>query len=220
MGIKPAAKRDIASALFTTTQRNVFEILFADPAQSFIASEIIERARVGSGSVQRELARLVESGLVTAQLIGRQRHYRANAASPVFEDLRNIVIKTSGIPALIRGALGAFASRITLAFLFGSIAKGESRGDSDIDLLIVADGLLLEELYSSLERPEMKLRRKISPTLYSSKEFAQRLEKGNVFLTKVLAGATIPLLGNLDAVSAARQSREDRKAESGARRPR
>jgi predicted nucleotidyltransferase len=219
MGNKKPARADIASALFTTTQQRVFKILFEDPSRGFFASEIIERARVGSGAVQRELARLVECGIVATRLMGRRRHFSADVSSPVYEELRSIVSKTAGIPEAVRGALSVLAKRIRYAALFGSIARGDSRGDSDVDVLIVADELPLEDVYSSLEKAETQLRRKINPTLYSTKEFAQRIEQENPFVSKVLAGATIPILGSMDAVDAIGESREGRPAQGRAGRP-
>ena len=89
-------RTSLADALFTATQQRVLALLFGEPERSFYTSELIQRAGVGSGAVQRELKRLVESGLVTVKRIGNQKHYQANPASPVFEELRSLVRKTVG----------------------------------------------------------------------------------------------------------------------------
>lgn len=178
--------------------------LFGQPDRSFFASELISLAGSGSGAVQRELARLVESGLIKSHEVGRQRHYQANANSPIFEELRGIIVKTSGVASPLRSALAPLADRIVLAMVYGSVAKGSATASSDLDLLIIGDRLLLEDLYRVLAPVEKQLARKINPTLYSKSEFAQRVKKKNAFLTKVLAGAKITLIGDVNGAHAAR----------------
>lgn len=89
----------IQDALFTATQQRVLALLFGEPGRSFFANEVIRRAASGSGGVQRELARLVESGLVTSTRVGNQVHYRANPAAPIFRELVSIVAKTMAVEA-------------------------------------------------------------------------------------------------------------------------
>lgn len=190
----------IADALFATTQLKVLQLLFLHPDRSFFASELIALAASGSGAVQREIARLVESGLVNQTVIGRQRHYQANPDSPIFEELRSIIVKIAGIPDRLKADLQPLLNRIAFAILYGSIAKGTSKSDSDIDVLIVGDGIKLEELYSAFESTEKALRRKVHPTLYSRDEFRRRRKSKNPFLMKVLGGDTVLLSGNPDAV--------------------
>jgi predicted nucleotidyltransferase len=146
----------------------------------------------------------VQSGLITSELVGRQRHYRANPASPIFDELHSIVMKTGGIPAELRSALDRLKARVSLAFIYGSIAKNAAHASSDIDLMIVGDDLSLEEVFSCLASAEARLARKVNPTLYSSDEFRRRQADGNSFLKKVVSGPTIPLLGELNVDSTTR----------------
>lgn len=185
----------LADALFTTTQQRVLALLFGQPERSFFATELIGLARAGSGAVQRELRRLVESGLVTVVRVGNQKHYQANQASPVFNELRDLVRKTVGLHEPIREALKPLEDRIVFAALYGSVAKHKETAASDIDLLIVSDELTLEQLYTALAPAEGKLARKINPTLYTSREFDRRKKAGNAFLKRVLAGEHVVLIG-------------------------
>src|SRR5256885_17251804 len=91
-----SGRRGLADALFTKTQQRVMRVLFGQPERSFYASELIRNAGTGSGAAQRELAKLEESGLIVARRIGHQKHYQANAASPLYSELRNIVLTTVG----------------------------------------------------------------------------------------------------------------------------
>src|SRR5947199_5438941 len=92
MGIKSRIRRKplpqpsssgLADVLFAKVQQRVLGVLFGNPHRSYYANEVIGLARSGTGAVQRELARLEASGLVTATRVGRQKHYQANANSPL-----------------------------------------------------------------------------------------------------------------------------------------
>lgn len=133
-------RKSLADALFTKTQQRVLRVLFGQPDRSFYASELIRDAGTGSGAAQRELARLKDSGLIVARRIGNQKHYQANAASPLHPELRNIVLKTVGLAEPLREALEPVASDIRAAFVDGSVAKADEAG-SDIDLVVVSDHL-------------------------------------------------------------------------------
>lgn len=198
-----AAPTSLADALFTTTQQRVLALIFGQPNRSFYASEMIERTGSGSGAVQRELKRLASSGLVTVKRIGNQKHYQANPGSPVFEELSSLVKKTVALAEPIREALSSLAKHINLAVLYGSVAKGTDTASSDIDILIVGDGLTLEDIYSALAPVESDLGRKISPTLYTSQEFSDRIAANNPFLGRVLAGEHLTLIGKEHEPSAA-----------------
>jgi predicted nucleotidyltransferase len=193
-----AASSSLADALFTTTQQRVLALLFGQPSRSFFATELIEITGSGSGAVQRELKRLTSSGLITVTLIGKQKHYQANPDSPVFAELRGLVLKTVALVEPIRQALDQLADRITLALLYGSVVKGTDTAASDIDLLIVADDVTLEDIYAALAPVEADLGRRISPTLYTSQEFEERKASSSAFLTRVLSGEHLVLIGGED----------------------
>lgn len=198
------ARTSLADALFSSTQQRVLGFLYGQPERSFFANELITATGSGSGAVQRELARLTQSGLVTNRLIGRERHYQANARAPIFDELRSIIIKTTGIAEPLRSALQPLADRIAFATLYGSVAKGTATAASDIDLLVVADDVRLEDLYSAVDAAESKLGRKINPTLYTTLDFLRRRKQGNAFLTKVMKGEQVPLIGSVDVLEASR----------------
>ena len=195
------ASTSLADALFTTTQQRVLALLFGQPLRSFFASELIELTGSGSGAVQRELRRLASSGLVTVRRVGKQKHYQANPDCPVFEELCALVRKTIAMVEPIRQALAPLADRIDLALIYGSMVKGTDTASSDIDLLLVADDMTLETLYSALAPVESRLDRKISPTLYTKTEFESRRAAGNGFLNRVLGGEYLVLIGSDNAAA-------------------
>ena len=188
----------LADALFTSTQQRVLALLFGQPNRSFFVTELVALADSGSGAVQRELARLARSGLVTVTRVGNQKHYQANNNSPLFDELCNIIEKTVGLREPIRAALEPMADTINLALIYGSIAKQSDTAASDIDLLLISDVLTLEDVYSTLAPVEKLLDRSVNPTLYTAREFEQRRKSKNAFVTRVLNGPTIVLIGSID----------------------
>ena len=188
----------LADALFTTTQQRVLALLFGQPHRSFFTRELIDLTRSGSGAVQRELQRLASSGLVNITSIGTQKHYQANPACPVYHELAGIVRKTVALVEPIRQALVPFADHIVLAMLYGSVVQGTDTADSDIDLLVAADDMMLEDLYTVLAPVESSLDRKISPMLYTVSEFNARRSAKSPFLMRVLAGEHLVLIGEED----------------------
>lgn len=186
----------LANALFTNTQQRVLGLLFGQPDRSYFANEIILRAGSGSGAVQRELARLEASGLVTVRRVGNQKHFQANPASPIFEPLRHIVQSTVGLAGPIQRALAPLAGGIRAAFIYGSVAKKRDTATSDIDLMVISDHLSYADLFGALESAIERLGRTVNPTVLSEREFAKRVKAGEAFITRVIAQPKIWLIGS------------------------
>ena len=186
----------LSDALFSKTQRKLLALLFGHPDRSYFANEIVRHANSGIGAVQRELERLTRVGLLTVAPVGNQKHYRANPASPIYEELRGIVTKTFGVTDVLRDALAPLAKKIHVAFVYGSIAKGSESAASDVDVLIVSNSLTYADLFGALEEVSVRLGRKVNPTVYSPQELEKLVKQGNAFATRVLAQPKIWLLGN------------------------
>ena len=194
MGIKgPIA---IADALFTRTQQRVLGLLYGNPARSFYSNEIVRLSGVGIGTVHRELARLLASGLVTAGLIGNQKHYQANRAAPVFEELRGLALKTFGVADVLRAALAPLAPRIRVAFVHGPVAAGADAAAADVDVMVLSDYLAYGEVIAAFAPAERSLGRGVNPSIYGRVEFVRRASEEGGFLARVLNGPRILLIGS------------------------
>lgn len=188
----------LAGALFTGTQQRVLGLLFGQPDRSFYATEIIAMAGAGSGAVQRELARLTQSGLVTLRPVGNQKHYQANPASPIFAELCGIARKTVGLAEPLRQALAPLAAQIKAAFVYGSIAKKQDSARSDIDLMLVSDTLTFGDTYLALDAASKSLGREVNPTILTVQDFAKRRQEEGSFVSRVLEQPKIWLIGGED----------------------
>jgi predicted nucleotidyltransferase len=111
--------------------------------------------------------------------------------------MQALVNKTIGIFSLLRSALDPLAKRILVAFVFGSVAREEETALSDVDLMVVGKATL-DEVLSRLSKVEKSIGRPVNPTVYSAAEFRSKLAEGNHFLTAVLKGQKVFLLGDED----------------------
>lgn len=191
-------RTSLAGALFTGTQQRVLGLLFGQPDRSFYATELISLAGVGSGAVQRELARLAQSGLVTVKPLGNQKHYQANPASPIYNELCGVVRKTVGLAEPLRAALALIAPQIKAAFVYGSIAKQEDTASSDIDLMLLSDTLTFGDAILALQAATEQLGREVNPNIFTPQDFAKRLTEGGSFVSRVMAQPKIWLIGGPD----------------------
>ena len=193
---EPFPFEGLGSVLFTNTQQRVFACLFGQPERSYFANELINLTGAGSGAVQRELKRLSESGLVTSEMRGNQRHFQANPQSPIFQELTQIVQKTFGLAHPIREALAPYREAIQCAFIYGSVAKKQDTAMSDIDLFVISDNLSNSDLINQLLGTEVRLGRGINTTIYTVDDVRQRLKDGNAFLARVFEQPKVWIIGN------------------------
>lgn len=203
-----------ADSLFSKTQQRVLALLFGQSQRSFYANEIIAFAAMGSGAVQRELAKLVKSALVTVKKVGNQKHYQANQHAPIFDELRSIVMKTFGVADVLRMALQAHWPQIELAFVYGSMAKGSEQAHSDIDLMLIGEGISNAAMLEVLQPLQHQLGRTVNPTLYTPVEFVQRVRDGKSFVMRILEQPKIFIKGTEDELIGLTGT-----GESGAHRP-
>ena len=174
---------------------NVLGWLLCHPDERFFVRQLESILGEDLASVSRELSRLAGMGILTREKDGREKYYRANTACPVFSELQGLAIKTTGVADVIKSALGDMAPRIQFAFIYGSFAKGEPRLDSDVDLMVVGD-VGFGDVVSALQEPQQRIGREINPTVYPEEEFREKMAANHHFLSTVLRGPRILLIGD------------------------
>ncbi|MBI3374189.1 MAG: nucleotidyltransferase domain-containing protein [Betaproteobacteria bacterium] len=200
-----SAQTDLAIALFGKTRRNVLALLFGQPGKTFYLREIVSWSGTGISQVQKELEQLVGAGLVLRERCANQVHFHANPEASIYEELLGIVTKTFGIADVLREGLAQFKDRVRLAFVYGSIAKGTAHATSDIDVLLVADDLPPSELAVPLAGLSDRLGRKISLVSYSVREFGSMIRGQHHFISAILNGPKIRLIGDEHTLNDLRQ---------------
>ena len=171
--------------------------LMTHPQERYFVRQLTAILHEDSTNVSRELARLASMGLLTCQQEGRQKYYQANRRCSVFEEMRGLAVKTIGLGDVLRAALEPIAGRIRVAFLFGSFAKRQDTSDSDVDLLVVGE-VDSAEMAKALRQARARLSREINVTVYPPREFSAKAKTGHHFITQVLKGDKIYLVGSED----------------------
>jgi predicted nucleotidyltransferase len=197
MGTNPIPS-NLSGALFSRVQSRVLGILFGRPDQQFQLTEIISRAGSGRGAVQRELQKLTEVGIVATAAYGNRKLYHANRESPVFNELHQLVLKTVGIVDPLREALTPYRPSIASAFVYGSIAKGKDTAKSDIDVMIIADGLASSEVFSALQKAEKDLARPVNPNLMAVGDWVRKAKNKSSFVARIFNQPKLFVFGNED----------------------
>lgn len=170
-------------------------MLYGWADKAFYVRQIARHLHASPGAVRRELEKLAVVDLIVRTSLGNQVFYQANQRHPVFSEMRALVNKTVGIFNILRSALESLSNRVSVAFVYGSIARQEERAGSDIDLMIIGD-IELDDILIRLSEAETALGRAVNPTAYSIHEFKRKLEDGNHFLNAVIDSKKVFLIGN------------------------
>ena len=186
---------NLSRTLFSKTRRAVLYLLYSHVDDAFYLRQIVRAAGVGLGAVQRELKQLSDAGIIQRTVRGRQVYYQVNPRCPVFAELKNLVVKTVGVGAALQAALAPLGGRINVAVIYGSIARSEEHRDSDVDVLVVGK-VTFAEIVSSLSEAQKTIGREINPTVYPPAEFRSKVAAGHHFLSTVLRGPMLFLIGD------------------------
>jgi predicted nucleotidyltransferase len=148
-----------------------------------------------AGTLHKELTTLAAAGILSNERRGNQLAYRANRSCPIFEELASIVRKTSGLADVLAEALEPLASRLKVAFVFGSIAQARESSDSDVDVMAIGE-VGFAEVVQHLYAAQTTLAREINPKVFSAGEWMSKLAMHDSFVQSVLAKPKIFLIGN------------------------
>ena len=162
---------NLLAILFPQVRAELLRLLFADGSRELHLRELVRQSGLTLGTVQTEMEKLLSAGLLLDRRDGNRRYVRANAAHPLFSDLHNLVLKTSGLRDVLAEALSDLDG-IRLALVFGSVAAGTAKPDSDIDLLVIGE-VGLRTLAPRLRPAAERLGREINPVTMSAATFAR-----------------------------------------------
>ena len=193
---------DSLDALLPKTRQGILAAVLVRPDKTWYASELARRMGVTPSSLQRELRDFTRAGILKSHRQGHMTYFQANQESPIFEDLRGLLLKTAGLVDVLADALKPAAAKITWAFVYGSIASGHEQSDSDIDLMIIGK-VSPADLPLPLRGARELLGREINPTVYAPAEFAKKLAVKDHFLAQVLGKPKLNVLGNEDELAKA-----------------
>jgi DNA-binding transcriptional ArsR family regulator len=185
----------LLTVLFPQVRAEVLRLLFAASSRELHLRDLTRQSGLTLGTMQGELEKLSAVDLVTSRRDGNRRYYRANASHPLFPDLQQLVLKTSGLREVLVEALHGVKG-VEIAFVFGSLAGGPGTAASDVDLMVIGD-TGLRALAPRLRTASTRLGREINPVTMTAAEFARGRRK-TPFLADVLTKEKLFVKGGLD----------------------
>lgn len=184
----------LVELLFSGYRRQILALLLLRPDERYYVREIARLTGIGPGSLHRELKQLHDAGLLLREEAGNQVRYFANLDCPIFDELASIFRKTSGLADVLRVALLPLGDQIEMAFVFGSVAQGRERSDSDIDLLVLGS-VDFVALVGALVDTHARLGREVNPVVMSREGFVQKFNAGDRFVRRIAGEAKIFVKG-------------------------
>lgn len=190
----------LAELLSSRARAEIFRLLLSGTGEELHVREIERRSGLNDSTLRQELRKLVRLDLVQSRRDSNRVYYRAKTESPLYPEIRNLVLKTSGLSDVLKSALSD--KRIRVAFVFGSIARGEEKAGSDVDLMVIGQ-LGLRDLSRLLSGIEEKIGREVNPHIFHKVEFQKRVRTKEHFISSVMESSKIFIIGSqheLDAM--------------------
>lgn len=200
-------------ALFGKTRDAVLGLLVLRPDERFHLRQVARLSGAGLGPVQRELADLVAWGIVSREQVGRQVFFQARADCPIFGQLQQLLLKTSGAAGVLRAALSRFEKEIFVAVIFGSMARGQMHFKSDVDVLVLSKQLTMRDLGGAIREASARLGRDVNLNLYRPEEWRERARAGHPLVSSILENPRLLVYGDPHELS---RLAEERVGEAGA----
>ncbi len=191
---------DLLTQLLSSRARaGLFRILFGFSQSELHVRELARQSGLNEATVRQELRKLKGLDLVNERRDGNRAYYRAKYDHPLYPEIHRVVLKTSGLADLLADALKG--GEIRVAFIFGSVAKGTVNAESDIDLMVIGK-IGLRKLTTLLSGITDDIGREINFHVLSEEEYGNRLKSKDHFVTHVLKGSKIYIVGTEDDVEA------------------
>ena len=185
----------LVEVLFSAYRRQILGLLLLRPDETFYVREIARLTGVSAGSLHRELKLLTDAGLLLRSTAGNQVRYQADRACPIFEELAGIFLKTAGLTDVLRDVLAPLQKKISLAFVFGSMAQGKAQTGSDIDLLVVGS-VSFAAVVEACIPATLRLGREVNPVVMTKAALQSKLQLGDRFVSRVVKEPKIFLIGD------------------------
>lgn len=188
---------EIQALISSNIRIALLKILALNPDSAFNINELSRRTQFSLRGVEKELKNLLSGGILKREIIGNQHRYQLDPRCPILQEIKGIITKTVGVVELIKNALKSVEKDITKAFIFGSFASGDYGYESDVDLFMVTGltGLKVAGLIGDLQN---EIGRAINVSQFSPEEFDRRKQNNDHFLSQVLKGPKIYIIGQSD----------------------
>lgn len=183
----------LVELLSSRARAEIFRLLFSGSEEQLHVREIERRSGLNDSTLRQELRKLARLDLVQSRRDGNRVYYRAKTENPLYPEIRSLVLKTSGLADVLKSAL--VDKRIRIAFVFGSVARGEEKAGSDVDLMVIGQ-LGLRDLSRLLSGIEERIGREVNPHVLGEEEFRKRLRAKEHFVSEIMESSKIFIIGS------------------------
>ncbi len=183
----------LAELLSSRVRAEVFRLLFGVKQLELHGRDLARRSGLNEATLRQELRKLRRLDLVTARKAGNRVYYSAKQEHPLYTEIHGLVLKTNGLADVINSALEN--SKVNLAFVFGSMVEGDATASSDVDLMVVS-ALSLRGVSNVLLGAAEAIGREINVHVLTAAEYRKRLARGDHFVTHVLGGTKLFVVGS------------------------
>jgi predicted nucleotidyltransferase len=186
---------NMLSPLFPEALQGILAAVTLHSEREWYLSDLAAYLGVRPSTLQRVLAKLVRSHILIRRNHGNRVYFHANPDCPILPELRGIMAKTVGIADVLRQAISPFRNDTSIAFIYGSVAEGRDVGSSDVDVLVVSH-VSPSRIAVAIREPRERLEREVHLTVYTAREFAEKVSLGHHFLTALMSKPKIFLIGD------------------------
>lgn len=183
----------LADVIASKAKAAVFKLLFGLNDDELHVRDMARRSGLAQPSLRAEMKKLHEQGLVVPRHSGNRLYYRANRHHPIYPEIHSLVLKTDGLVHVLAARLRDL--NIDLAFVFGSIASGTAQAASDIDLFVIGEAGA-RAVSDALFDVSDVLAREVNSVVMGSAEFARRVIAADHFVSHVLEGRKVFVIGD------------------------
>ena len=188
---------DLRALISSKIRIELLRILALNPEDAFHINELSRRTGFSLRGVAKELNNLLSGGILIREISGNQHRYQLDPDCPIHKEIKGLVLKTVGLSDVLKRVLHPVEKEIELAFIFGSFASGDYDNTSDVDLFVVGDlsGVRLAEVLGPVQN---EIGRAINVSQFTPTEYRRRKKRRDHYLTRVLEGAKIIVVGHID----------------------
>lgn len=185
----------LADIFSSKTRAEFFRILFGLDSAEVYLREIERQSGLTIGTIRQEAEKLERLSLILKRKDGNRSYYRANKQHPLYDLINKMVLRTFGVIGVLEKELQKFD--LEFAFIFGSVASGKARLDSDIDLFLIGN-TSLRAVSSTVSQVSLEIGREINSHVMKQEEFRRRKLEGEHFVTRVLETPILMIIGKED----------------------
>lgn len=175
----------IESLITSKTKIKLLLRFFLNTNNQSYLRQLAKELGESTNSIRVELNKLEDAKILESEKIGRNKIFKANYKHPLYDEIRQIVLKSTGIDRIISNIINKLGD-VHLAFIRGDYAVGNDSGL--IDLVVVGDKINMDELIRVTRKTEKLIERKINVLTLSKNEYIKLEDSFNTESILILLG--------------------------------